>query len=162
MPIHHYTRQIEIKSTKRVADAAGFKHDLEAKLPNPQLVGLYVIFHETTPVYVGCSKGIGKTLTTGHTRDYPYKWLTSYAGKTLTGHFFSFDEEFTGLPIEGVREAIEGEVVYEIRRITGKWPVGQNEIHFWEMHRGHAAIMKCATTAIETLRQAGALPKTSP
>ena len=121
------------------------------------MVGLYVIFHQTTPVYVGCSKEIGKTLTTGHARDYPYKWLETYAGKTLTGYFFSFDEVFAGLPIEGVREAIEGEVVYEIRRISGQWPIGQNEIHFWEAHRGHVAITRCAAAAIEELQQAGAL-----
>lgn len=29
-------------------------------------------------------------------------------------------------------EAIEGEIVYLIRKKTGEWPIYQNEIHFWQ------------------------------
>ena len=59
-----------------------------------------------------------------------YKWLDPQNNKSnsLTLYVVIFDDNYDEK--RGEIEAIEGELVYEIRQKTGKWTMWQNEIHF--------------------------------
>lgn len=59
-----------------------------------------------------------------------YKWLDpeNNSIRNLTVHVFVFDESYD--ENRKAIEAIEGELVYLIRKNTNKWPEYQNEIHF--------------------------------
>jgi hypothetical protein len=68
----------------------------------------------------------GKALSNGYKG---YKWITD-AEKlgSLKVLAITFPDKDMG---KKRIEAIEGEVVYLVRETTGKWPLHQNEIHFW-------------------------------
>ncbi len=59
-----------------------------------------------------------------------YKWLDpeKNSNRNLVVHVFVFDESYD--TNRDFIEAIEGELVYLIRKNTGHWPEYQNEIHF--------------------------------
>lgn len=61
-----------------------------------------------------------------------YKWLNpkNNPHRKLGVYVIIFDEEFDPKEKRPFIEAIEGELVYEVRKKTGKWPKFQNEIHF--------------------------------
>lgn len=59
-----------------------------------------------------------------------YKWLDpeKNSNRNLVVHVFVFDESYD--TNRDFIEAIEGEIVYLVRKNTNKWPEYQNEIHF--------------------------------
>ena len=60
-----------------------------------------------------------------------YKWLDiKNEVRSLTLYVAILDESYDGSEQRHKVEAIESELVYEIRNRTGKWPTFQNEIHF--------------------------------
>jgi hypothetical protein len=90
---------------------------------------LYVVKDRDEICYVGfTSQGIGKRLrygfkATGKNGYYGYKWKD----KLKQAEIFIWC--FPDTKAEHV-ESIEGELVYFIRKETGKWPKYQMEIHF--------------------------------
>src|SRR5262245_12991656 len=126
---YHFASDLHVLETERLEKPTRFARLVAGKLPNPRSICLYVISCDNSVVYVGSSKDAGRTLASGHLRNYPYKWLKSHCSRELKANLFSFDCAFDDLRLEHVREAIEGEVVFEIRRRTGRWPEAQNEIH---------------------------------
>ena len=56
-----------------------------------------------------------------------YKWIEAVEGKKLMVCVATFDFEST----HELLEAVEGELVLLVRNETDKWPLYQNEIHFW-------------------------------
>jgi predicted GIY-YIG superfamily endonuclease len=156
--VHHLACDLVVLDTARLAKRADLIRQIESGLPNPRKICIYVIACDRLTIYVGSSKNVGRTLATGHSRDYPYKWLKQHCGRTLKAFSFSFDRAFEGLKAENVREAIEGEVVFEIRRRTGRWPEAQNEIHFWESLRSHPEVTACVDQVLNVLETAGLIP----
>jgi hypothetical protein len=134
--------------------------DLKKCLMNPRKICLYVIEQTGKIIYVGSSKNIGSTLSTGANRDYPYRWLRSRRGGAIIGHFFSFDEDFGAVSDAEVREAIEGEVVFEIRKRTGCWPEDQVEIHFRESLRTNTGVTRCVGQVLQFLEKSKLLSPT--
>lgn len=59
-----------------------------------------------------------------------YKWLDpeNNSNRNLAVHVFVFDESYD--TNRDFIEAIEGEIVYLVRKNTNNWPEYQNEIHF--------------------------------
>jgi len=108
---------------------------------------IYVVRSAHDFLYVGEAKSALKTrLQRGFTsyRHYQrtkvarggykgYKWIALFA-KVEKAQFsvdaFLFSKEYSPPTQREVIEAIEGELVYLIRKQTGEWPQYQNEIHF--------------------------------
>ena len=145
------SRELEIRDSGRLKGPHILKREIVGLLHNPRKLCLYVIEQRGIILYVGSSKSIGNTLSIGHYRKYPYRWLASRRGASVIGHFFSFDEEFGSAKDDEVREAIEGEVVFEVRSRTGRWPLDQVEIHFREVLRGHPGIKRCVDQVVDHL-----------
>ena len=60
---------------------------------------------------------------------YPYKWIKEYLNQNKNLKLYVFDLQ---PPCEDNHtEAIEAEIVFQIRLSTDKWPLCQNEIHFF-------------------------------
>ncbi len=101
---------------------------------------IYVLKDKDAFVYVGKTKqAIGTKLRQGFYSFQQnennnrqghyggYKWIKKYMDKTLRLFVFDLGNEFDNTKTE----AVEAELVYLIRKTTGKWPLGQNEIHFY-------------------------------
>lgn len=89
---------------------------------------IYVITEKKEFLYVGTTKSsIRNRLRYGLTADgrngyHGYKWKTLLKARLFVWCFNDFDKEKI--------ENVEAELVYIIRKQTGKWPTKQNEIHF--------------------------------
>lgn len=89
---------------------------------------IYVLADGENILYVGITKSsIKNRLRYGLTADgkngyYGYKWKELPLVKLFVWCFDGLDKTKI--------ESIEAELVYLIRRSTGKWPLCQNEIHF--------------------------------
>lgn len=100
-----------------------FSHPLTGNL-----FKIYVLTDTESVLYVGTTKtSIKNRLRYGLTVNgqngyHGYKWKTLTTVRLFVWCF----EEFDKVKIESV----EAELVYLIRKKTGKWPTSQNEIHF--------------------------------
>jgi hypothetical protein len=106
---------------------------------------IYIVMKDKETVYVGKTlQQIGTKLGQGF-RAYQnaknkgirisgyggYKWTSMFENKTLKLLVFNFGEvnKDSDKANEFI-EAIEAEIVFQIRNRSEKWPIGQNEIHF--------------------------------
>ena len=106
---------------------------------------LYVVYHEKQVLYVGEANTSIKTRfqrgcnafnyykknnDTARRGYKGYKWLNKELNhnRNLTVTAITFSQEYDDK--RETIESIEGELVYLIRQLTGKWPAFQNEIHF--------------------------------
>lgn len=121
--------------------------------PSEELL-IYVVLDENDFIYVGSSKNLTRRLRSGFAsyrfavkngkgkNGYRgYKWaelLESNSSKKLTICTCVVP------PINGqiTAEAVEAELVYLIRQVTGLWPLFQNEIHFSNNKEAATVAMK--------------------
>ncbi|WP_420459091.1 hypothetical protein [Neolewinella sp.] len=75
----------------------------------------------------------------GHT-PYNYKWLTVGDYTELKLSVFMLDIPGNCEDAKLYGESIEAELVYLVRKQTGHWPAGQNEIHFNNDHPKNARL----------------------
>jgi hypothetical protein len=116
---------------------------------------IYVVHHEKKIYSVGyAGQAIATRLRYGlnpkSAKGYAgYKWKDQ-AEVTITIFTFSTaDLELNYTLKRHFVEAVEAEIVYGIRIITGRWPEYQNEIHF---NNGHAKEVKnCAAEIISKI-----------
>lgn len=132
--------------TKIVISETGIKpegkNSFEGEVFNSANYKIYILKNADEYLYVGKTKQkIGTKLQQGF-RSYKYdtdgkrkagyggyKWIKEYITKDEVLELFVFD---LGNSCEGEHtEAIEAEIVFEIRKTTNKWPLWQNEIHFY-------------------------------
>ncbi len=118
------------------------KDAFEGKIFNSSNFKIYILKHGNDYLYVGKTKQkIGTKLQQGF-RSYKndsagnrkagyvgYKWIKEYITKDEDLELFVFD--LGKSRTDNQTEAIEAEIVYEIRNTTNKWPLWQNEIHFY-------------------------------
>jgi len=108
-------------------------------LTTPKRLKIYIIRSEKEILYIGYTRqSISQRLYFGLNGNnkkgrYDYKWRNSKDQFELL--VFVFVEPLTGeQELDNKRiafvEAIEAELVYQIRVETGNWPTFQNEIHF--------------------------------
>ena len=96
---------------------------------------VYIIKSNHVFLYVGkTSQPMSARFSGGfNPENYPgyagYKWRKEDADFTLD--VWHFDEGISDQDVE----TIEAEVVFRFRMIAGYWPLGQNEIHFYEVRR---------------------------
>lgn len=96
---------------------------------------IYIIKANHVFLYVGkTSQSMSARFSGGfNPQNYPgyhgYKWREEDADFKLD--VWHFEE---GISDEDI-ETIEAEVVFRLRQIAGYWPLGQNEIHFYELKR---------------------------
>ncbi len=92
---------------------------------------LYVIVYKKEIIYVGITNQpirirLGRGLITNGKIGYKWKYL-----KNVNLFIWpEFVKDKTKKPLIRKTEIIEGELVYYIRKKTGKWPKYQNETHF--------------------------------
>lgn len=110
---------------------------------------LYVVSGGTTILYVGEAKGklaqrfqrgfyafrrfVREEITLNGYRGYQWIncFVTEKPKEELTVDAFIFPTDFNDDSKRSFVQAVEGELVYLIRSKTQKWPLYQNEIHFY-------------------------------
>ncbi len=134
------------QKTKIVISDAGIKpvdrNSFEGEVFNSTNFKIYILKHTDIYLYVGKTKQkIGTRLQQGF-RSYKndsannrqagyggYKWIKKYINTNMHLHLFVFDLGTSYS--DNHTEAIEAEIVYEIRKATNQWPLFQTEIHFY-------------------------------
>ena len=106
---------------------------------------IYLVYDDKTALYVGEADTSIKARMQRSCNSYNYfkksgqarggykgyKWLDiKNKVRSLTLYVVILDESYDDSTQRQKVEAIEGELVYEIRNRTEKWPAFQNEIHF--------------------------------
>lgn len=115
------------------------KNKFEGKVFNSNNFKIYILKHGNDYLYVGkTNRTIGARFRDGfrsykkkldeEKKVYTYKWIQEYINKDEDLELFVFD---LGTSINNYTEAIEAEIVFEIRKKYNKWPTYQNEIHFF-------------------------------
>lgn len=118
------------------------KNSFEGEVFNSANYKIYILKNADEYLYVGKTKQkIGTKLQQGF-RSYKndsagnrkagyggYKWIKEYITKDEVLELFVFD--LGNSRTDNQTEAIEAEIVFEIRNTTNKWPLCQNEIHFY-------------------------------
>ncbi|NOS90862.1 MAG: hypothetical protein HOP30_02970 [Cyclobacteriaceae bacterium] len=111
---------------------------------------IYIFRKNSTILYVGLTRQRISTRLSGGFRSFKH-WHESkvkkngYSGHKFIQEFIDSDEiELLVFPLKHLNsmtnkedyqaaEAIEAEIVYLIREKTNRWPVFQNEIHFYNL-----------------------------
>jgi hypothetical protein len=136
MPLQHITYDLNIGNIEGLRKIISKEKDgvnckFSAPVTTRGLTKIYVLMSPTGEfVYVGHTiRSIGQISMRSHT-PYNYKWLTVGNWDKLHLHVFlpEIDELIIDTKLYG--EAVEAEVVRLIHARTGRWPLGQNEIHF--------------------------------
>jgi len=118
------------------------KDKFEGKIFNSSNFKIYILKHGNDYLYVGKTKQkIGTKFQQGF-RSYKYdlannrqagyggyKWIKKFINTQVSLQLFVYD--FETIKEENHIEAVEAEIAYAIRKSTNKWPLWQNEIHFY-------------------------------
>ncbi len=137
-----YTLILSGAEDKRVISKKIFKgvvSTFRKPLTKDKTPKIYILKLKEEIVYVGyASQSIGKRLRQGIKAKglngyYGYKWKQASELELLV---FVFEQDLKGnqhaddKPHIALAEAVEAELVFKVRKETGKWPEFQNEIHF--------------------------------
>jgi hypothetical protein len=134
------------QKTKIVISETGIKpegkNSFEGKVFNSTNFKIYILKHVDDYLYVGKTKQkIGTKFLQGfrsHNKDLNgerqagyggYKWITPYKNTNEILQLYVFD--LGSSCTDNYTEAIEAEIVFGIRKTSNKWPLWQNEIHFF-------------------------------
>ncbi|RFC55010.1 hypothetical protein [Brumimicrobium aurantiacum] len=137
-----YTLFLSGEKDKRVLfkkDSNGHETNFKKPVTKSKTPKIYILKAKEKIVYVGyASQSIGTRLgqgirATGKNGYHGNKWKQVSELELLV---FIFDQELKGnkhdddKPHIALAEAVEAELVFKVRKETGKWPEFQNEIHF--------------------------------
>jgi hypothetical protein len=110
---------------------------------------IYVIKARSKVLYVGMAKQKMRTRFAGSFRAFTkknetgksayggysgHKWIKEFlaSGKCMELSVFAFPGRASEEDRKFI-EAVEAEIVFKVRAVTGKWPLAQHEIHFHNM-----------------------------
>jgi hypothetical protein len=140
------TYQLEINDTQNNKCSISLNPKDNSKIEALEKKGrkIYIVCDGETVLYIGEANTSIKTRFQRSSTSYNYfkanniarggykgyKWLDpeNNPSRRLTLHVVVFNNDYDEKRKE--IEAIEGELVYEVRSRTGNWPTWQNEIHF--------------------------------
>ncbi|MBI5381907.1 MAG: hypothetical protein HZA31_08410 [Opitutae bacterium] len=117
------------------------KNHFEAPASTDKLSKIYALVDGQTVLYVGmtgqpmANRLRGAFQAAGETGYYGYKWKA--LGHAIVLLIWILPDLF---PRHEDREAVEAEVIFEIRNQLGYWPRWQNEMHFWNAQSTTRAI----------------------
>lgn len=139
----------QVDKTKIIISDAGIKsidrNSFDGEVFNSANFKIYILKHANIYLYVGKTKQkIGTKFLQGfrsHNKDLNgerqagyggYKWITPFKNTNdiLQLYVFDLGTSYT----DNHTEAIEAEIVFEIRKNSNQWPLWQNEIHFFNKY----------------------------
>ena len=100
---------------------------------------LYVVLHNSEPVYVGATTiSAGTCIRSGFRDKYRYEWrkYLNYVDVDI----WRLWDQIPNAP--GVEETVEAEVVFLFRKTRKQWPRYQTEIHFHQSNSGHRELAR--------------------
>jgi hypothetical protein len=140
------------------------RNSFEGEVFNSANFKIYILKHANIYLYVGKTKQkIGTKLLQGfrsYKNDYAnnrqagyggYKWIKKYINTNIHLQLFVFD--LGSSYSDNHTEAIEAEIVYEIRKASNKWPEFQNEIHFFNEFEDFKGAKDVAKTILDQTRE---------
>lgn len=126
---------------------------------------IYVFRDDVSILYVGeSSNGAIRPMTglkCGFAQTGAYRWRRTLdlRGKTIECLVFSLSEPLSFFSANKPRRALEAEVTFAIRTITGAWPRKMTEIHFSEEFRAHPRVVDSRRLIIGELDSRRWLPE---